>query len=923
MTRRYHQVVRDRRLVAIVGMLVALAIAIWWWHRDDEPQRTRDTVAATIHRMSRAAAEAPASVSGRVTRAGDGAPLAGAIVTISRPSSGVIDTPAIVATTDTDGRWAATDVAPGMYGVSATARGFVPATRENVAVSLGGSGAIDLVLDAGGFAVTGTVKSADGKPVTGARVICYRFGTGKPSFALVATTAADGTYRHDLADGEYQLETTHNDFTRQWENVHIAGAPKTVDFVLLPGATVRGQVVSRDTNDPVPDATVMAFGPRGYSTARSDREGRFALHHLGGGASWIQVYGREYATTEPTMVMLSIGEHLVDVPVVADRAYTISGRVVDKGTRSGIAGARIMTDVQNPRLPENTTSADGSFEVVGVPTGSRRVMASIGARSGYRDVEIEGDVAGVEIEILARATLSGHVDPAGVAEINLAFGDDVAEKQFAEGIELRLVTATSDASGRFTLRDAPSGQFSIVAVSNQGLGGTLAVTVTSADQTELLVPLSPRASIAGRVVDAKGKPVANTYVHAWPEDTPMWSVKMSTKAYTPVAADGTFKLVGLETGTYDLALLGDRASRGRVSVTVRARTEVTGVTLTVEAFDAEIRGQVIGLDGKPAVGAWVTAARDEQMAAMMSRDGVPTDGDGRFVLGKLAKGKYSVHAEGSRDSSYGSRADVETGSAVTIVLAPLGSLTVQVTDDGKPVTEYDVGCQGPTHIGGRVTSSDGSHTFERVPPGEYECEVYGPGNRSGNVTVSPGATATLVLAKPAERWASLTGTVVSAITGNPIVGITVSAGDAHMQTDAAGRFVLDHAPASGDVWFRPREMTYRGMEIRHYNSKPDERLDLGMIKIAPHRTGVAGTYGFGVEVAGGKLVIRSVLPDGPAEAAGVQVGDEITTIEGHAVGELGVETARRFVMSGNVSVGQTTTIGVARGVSITVTAVKW
>jgi hypothetical protein len=461
-------------------------------------------------------------------------------------------------------------------------------------------------------------------------------------------------------------------------------------------------------------------------------------------------------------------------------------------------------------------------------------MAWIGARSGYRDVEIDGDVAGVEIEILARATLSGRVDPASVAEIKLGFSDDLAEKQFAEGIELRLLTATSDASGRFTLRDVPPGQFTIVAVSKQGLGGTLAVTVTSADQTGLVVPLSPRASVAGRVVDANGKPIANTYVDAWPEDVPMWSIKRVPTRYTPVAADGTFKLVGLEAGTYDLALLSDHVSRGNVSVAVRARTEVTGVTLTVEAFDAEIRGRVTGLDGKPAVGAWVYAARGEQMAAMMSRDGVATDGDGRFVLAKLAKGKYSVHAEGSRDSSYGSQADVETGSAVTIVLAPLGSLTVMVTDDGKPVTEYDVGCQGPTHLGGRVTSSDGSHTFERVPPGEYKCEVYGPGHRGGKVTVSPGATATLVLAKPADRWASLTGTVVSAITGEPIVGITVSAGDAHMATDAAGRFVLDHAPASGDVWFHPREMTYRGMEIRHYTAQPDERLDLGTIKIAPH-----------------------------------------------------------------------------------------
>jgi hypothetical protein len=83
----------------------------------------------------------------------------------------------------------------------------------------------------------------------------------------------------------------------------------------------------------------------------------------------------------------------------------------------------------------------------------------------------------------------------------------------------------------------------------------------------------------------------------------------------------------------------------------------------------------------------------------------------------------SVHPEGPRDGSYGSKAEVDTGSAVSIVLAAAGSLTVKLKKNGQPVAEFGIACHGPSWFADNVTSDDGSRTFARVAPGEYECEV--------------------------------------------------------------------------------------------------------------------------------------------------------------------------------------------------------
>src|SRR5262249_33727178 len=158
---------------------------------------------------------------GRVTRRSDGSAIAGALVAIAKPWSGVTDKPATLVTTDSNGRWDAPDVAPGAYLLTATAPGFLSATLERFELAPGeGHTNVELALDAGGAAVSGTIADINGSPIAGARVIVHAtFALEVSHVQFVTVTRADGGYRLDVADGSYQLEAAHDDYMPGWQNV--------------------------------------------------------------------------------------------------------------------------------------------------------------------------------------------------------------------------------------------------------------------------------------------------------------------------------------------------------------------------------------------------------------------------------------------------------------------------------------------------------------------------------------------------------------------------------------------------------------------------------------------------------------------------------------------------------------------------------
>lgn len=965
-----------RRLALVVGVVVVLAVLVVWWLRrpDGAPSTSAPGSAAVAAkqpgRTAPRAPSKPASVAGRVTRKSDGVGVARAVVSLARAELGAdlgsVRVPAIVVESDDTGAWKAPVVPPGDYVIAATAKGLLPSAREKLTIASGEERTgVDLVLEGGGTVVRGTVSDVGGGPIASARVSAKRAQWSLTAGAeYVTLSAADGTYELTLPDGAYRLRADHDEYTADTERAEVAGEPLTVDFTLIPGAVIRGQVIARATREPVPGAVVsgeVGRGRRGRdTTAVADAEGRFVLRGLSSGAIAISARGRGYASSSPTTVQVGIGEQVEDVQVLVDGAYSIIGRVVKQGTQEGIAGARIgafsMTGGGGEAL--DPTDETGAFEIPGLRPGAYMLFAAAEHRllEIGKSVEIvDRDVTDVVVELGTGVALSGRVEPPGVATIGLELDGELGFANMFQFAKVMMVRGESDTSGAFTLANAPPGKYKLTAHTKDGSAGSLPVTIAEVDQSGLVVQLQRRASIAGRVVDTNGKPVAGVDVAAEPDEDGKrvrFAMRMEGDSATS-GPDGAFKIVGLPAGKYevrvrDLEAMMRRADKDRKKVTVELAdgAERTGVTLTVEARDGVIRGIVIAADGKPAADAWVTASRDRELSKDLPEevqmrfgrtrsDPVLTGTDGKFAITKLRAGSYTLVAEGPRGSSRGEKAGVKTGDSTSIQLASLGKLVVTVTQRGAPVTAYDLSCTSKAHdVSRHAQSPDGAYTLENLPPGEYTCKVEADaGTGEGKVTVP---TTEARLAIPLALFGSLSGTVVSVLTAQPIPNLDVLVSTdgsprafleamtgKGVKTDAQGKFVVERVPAGKGKLMLAGKAGVMNMETHDYEAKEGQLVDLGTIKIVPPRTTEAGTFGFALEAKGEALEVTSVSDGGPAAAAGIVTGDRIVTIEGIPVAAIGAELAKKLLSSGTVGTGETLKLGLEKGSVVPVTSVKW
>lgn len=995
------------RSVFLVGVVIAIAVAtlLMWKSCSGTHGGSRSTASGGAAGSTsggggstRAGAKqrktgpvTPASMAGRVTRASDGAGIAGAMVAVA-PSELMAmfisnDAPTLVATTDASGAWKLPRVPPGAYVVAATAAGFLPGSRPKLTVGAGeAKTGLDVALTAGGTVISGTISDVGGGPIADARVTATKGGNMPELWGradLVTMTGPDGTYALTLADGTYSVRASHDDYTSDSETVELEGQPVTVDFTLIPGAVIRGQVVAGDTGQPVPGALVRGEssgrGGDDDSSTLSDDSGNFVLRGLVAGTIEINALGRGYATRVPTIVAVGIGEELDGVKVVVDHAFSISGTVVRKGHKdqplSGVTLGAFSIAAKAFGLALEPSDEDGSFEIVGLKPASY-IVGAIGEGSvpeiGTNIEVVDKDVEGVIVEMAAGVTLSGRTEPAfPKAQMSIQPAGQIGLANMFEAAKAFLVHGETDATGAFTLKNVPPGAFKLKANAPDGHAGLLMITVADADQSGLVVKMESRASVAGKVIDTSGKPVAGSRVRANRLDNDHdneinFNIGGGDRTRATTGRDGSFTIVGLEAGKYSIRASGSsdeyetfevdgkspKPSKARVEVELTATTVKTGIVLTVEARDGVIRGTVVTPDRKPAADAWVTAklvrepppGLPAEMADRFDSWGptsppVLTGADGRFTIGKLKQGTYNLVVEGPKGATRAEKKGVKTGDSVTIELAQLGTLTGKVTLGGAPVKTYDISCDGPGRDAERsIDSADGTYMLERMAPGKYKCSVDGDAG-TGEATVDvPAGPATLDITLTA--WASITGVVVSVLDKKPVVGVHVFAGNDTFEgknmeqvitgkaptTDASGRFTIARVPSGkGKVAIMPKE-GFMPLGQRDYTATQGQKIDLGTIEVIPPREGDAGTFGMATNIEGDKLLVSSVKDDGPAAKAGIQVGDRITAINGQDVAKLSPMIASQLLASGNVGVGITVQLALERAgtqVSATLVSIKW
>ena len=977
------------------GALVVVAVVVAWfaWHRHartsvDRAESGSGAIAIGAgHGPARAAL--PASLAGRViTPAGGG--IAGAVVSLAKAEFDLDAGPTrepLIATTDANGAWMIAKLPPGRYTANAQARGFLPGHTDKLVVASGEqrSGVV-ITLAAGGTILSGTVSDVGGGPIAEAH-IAIRPEAASPLApeSYVAIADKDGHYEVALADGDYGLVADHEDYTSRSEDVEIAGSPVTLNFMLTPGGVIRGVVIARDTNKPVAGAVVTADVRHDHDKRAlqpTDADGAFTIRGVHPGAIQIVAGGRGYASAQPTTVELGIGEQLENVRVIVDRAYTISGTVVKRGTKDGIPNLGVGAFAMSAKSSQHNANAPsddkGRWEIYGVRPGTFTLYAFGEAVVPYIGTSVTvgtKDLGDVELEIEAGVTVAGKVTPPQAAVLTIELAAEIGIANMFDAIKTFMVHGDADpATGAFTLHNVPAGAFKLVARATAGPVGKLPITITAADQRDVVVPLEVRASLSGKVIDTTGAAIAGATVTAKRTDDDHGAMGMfmgRDRGGATSRADGTFKLLSLEAGEYEVhaSRRGDVVDRMVIAMGAGDKTkklvttyklalgdDKTGVVVTVPAENGVIRGQVHDSNNQPVADAWVTARRMPTLPTLpaglsdktegpadeisnsewwTSSEPVLTGADGKFTIGKLGDGQYLVVAEGPRGASRAEK-KAKPGETVTLQLAALGTLTGHVTSAGSAVVGYSIECKGPAgNVDRSSAASDGGYSLEHLAPGAYGCHVDAEaGTAVGKIEV-PAGPATLELAL--TPWSTLTGQIVNMFDHTALANIAVAASSSNAnmgaymvdamagnspKSDASGHFQI-HKVSVGKGQLLVLDSTgFKPLATKDYEVANGQRLELGVIEIVPPRTGDAGTFGMSSEAGKDGLAITQLKDGGPAAAAGLVVGDVITSLAGQPIRDK-QQLAQTYLSSGSVGVGVTVQLGLARGTTVAVTSVKW
>ncbi len=557
----------------------------------------------------------------------------------------------------------------------------------------------------------------------------------------------------------------------------------------------------------------------------------------------------------------------VDIHVV--RLARIHGRVADEHGRP-LAAIRvghhtrifeqILDSDDTVPVGEAISATDGAFTLQ-VPPGAVRLTAEGDGRPQATTVvhwvAPGSDLRGIEILMPAGAEITGQVvDPAGtpvpeariVAEAQRSTDTDAdadaRARQPGQAPEARHLVAEgySDDDGQFHLRHLPPGTVHLTATA-AGHGASKPVAAVAAPTTQTArswtLRLRPLAEIAGHVNDDGGNAIAGAAIS--------------------VACDRNAPPSGSGSGS--------------------VRVDIADASLTLGTFET---------------------------------DPATTDDGGHFRMAAPKGGRcgLTVRAAGYTDLHHRIPRPIKATTSVTLTMLRAGAIAGHVTGGGiprrnilvraerqgfLPQTESANNAKADRNPDAawlqrqvRSATGDGRFTIDDVPPGRYTVTAAAPGfapAEARDIIVRPGNTSRTTI--ELSPGASIAGTVRDEDSGRPVSGalIRTSTGSetAVAYSDADGRFTI------ADI--RPGR---RSVEVQH--PAHIGRIISGLVLVAgeEHPLEVTVTAipfgadqtiefaGIGAALAQGDrgLVVQQLLPRGPAESAGIQVGDIVVTIDG-------------------------------------------
>ncbi|KIG17685.1 hypothetical protein DB30_02960 [Enhygromyxa salina] len=746
---------------------------------------------------------------------------------------------------------------------------------------------------------------------------------------------ADGEFEVWADEGHAVIEAGADGYVSSREQLVVPSGP--IRMVLLPEAVIAGRVLDAQSMTPIADALVVARpsdrdnrvgGDLGVYRARSDEQGRYELRGLPGGVFGLSSQGPWGEGASEGAVLVEFGSRTEDVDILIHRGTMVRVRVVIAESQRGCLGAEVsLTDEDVGRRLSSTADLDGRVELSVAISGSYRV----GVRcEGHRLVgappvlELSGTPSEserleltVERGLVLRGLVSGENQPireAVVALIPAQGGPPAA-------------IAVADAVGEVELSGLDGGEYVVTGTAPGWFPAETEVRVTIPRDDAFELTLVSGGSLRGSVVEPDGRPVSSARVLAHRR-----SSNGRWRGETLVDMDGHYEFAALPSGSYRVDALAEGGqplttpSGAAASATVSVeRGQATELQFVVTAQVGVITGLVVDGDGQPMSAAFVCANPDALPPdAIVSRGRCAprmTDVDGSFEIRGLSAGAFTLTAR-VRGGGEAALSGVTPGEQVELVVGDCGSL--------RGSAHYRSDASAPDLLIVELVRTDAAVRRREVflrTRGEWSIDGLPVGRYQVRVKASVGAGAVEAEVKAGDNHAGdvslddltrLKGRVVRLETGEPLTDFRVVAtaldaqmrsryihDDARNVSDASGRFLVSDPPTGrvtlhvipNNLHARPPDLTEAHLTV---TVNPGVPLDVGDVSVPTRRLAPeqpAASFGFRLvrwdhvgDQADQVARVISVESGGAAAAAGLEVGDVITTIDRYEI------SGRRYIL---------------------------
>ncbi|HLA77221.1 MAG TPA: carboxypeptidase-like regulatory domain-containing protein [Vicinamibacteria bacterium] len=474
--------------------------------------------------------------------------------------------------TAADGRFLLDGATAGTWVVTVEAAELAPATVSNVKVAMGGTTDLGMVRLTRGGALRGTVVEGDGRAVPAAQVTARAGGGDMMIFygdRLVADTDLEGAFEiKGLPAGTVSVLASHPSYAKgQATGIEIdpSKGPAQTRIVMTRGGRIEGSARNRDGSPMLgvqvqlwPAEAGLMMGMPEPVTIQGD--GSFVIERVTPGKHRAVLMAGSASALHSTQTReVSVREGETSTVDFSSREILVSGRVTRNATpvpnvklrlsggtftavmRFAGGAPNISARTAGPERMNAVTRDDGSYEMIAEEPGSANLsLESLDGKTRYlsRSVELPDAATHVlDLDLPSQQVAGLVLDKDG--------GQPLGEAR----VSAQGTSVTTGTDGRFSL-EVEAGDCRVTAEADGYASESVQTVAGSAAAGELRLELLRGLSLAGKVIDAQGRPAGSVRVMA---SAGAATAPLDGPADSALAlADGSFRFDRLKAQTYNL-----------------------------------------------------------------------------------------------------------------------------------------------------------------------------------------------------------------------------------------------------------------------------------------------------------------------------------------------------------------------------------